>query len=79
MQRRLRVDEVLSDLSVVSAGRATAGCATEMNTENSVTLGEGAPGSRSLEIRLMSDKTIILSADSQKRVHDVLHQLPGAD
>ena len=36
-------------------------------------------GARSLEVKLLSGKTIILSADGHKTVHEVLHLLPGAD
>jgi len=62
-----------------TAGRATAGCATATNIASKVALGDGGIGSRSLEFKLLTGQTIILWADNQTRVHDVLHKLPGAD
>ena len=60
-------------------GHATAEDTAEASTTSDVEPGEGEPGLRSLEFKLLSGKTIILMVDNQARVQDVLHKLPGVE
>ena len=68
-----------SNYGLGTVGRTTTDRVTAVSSIAEVTTKDGKTGSRSLEFKLLSGKTTILTADNRVQVRDVLHKLPGAD